>query len=235
MALSSFFAEENNSNKSGSRIFLPRRERNIHLLRESNSDRWITRRMLSLWASRPRLQLKLYHKAWPGPASSEGERPHWNPAIQVHFTHRVGGIYFVQKIMQTRFLNFLLVTKMINYAIYWRKNKADFNTPLIKRKGSSKNRSNDACLDTMTPYKSTTQLYNYNYYIKPTLQPGDVIASSSPASTWVANPNDGEQCHSPRKRLKIRRPLHRGVKDREEISKGYRRVHMHERWLCFLK
>ena len=41
-------------NKWMSCIFLPWPERNICLLAESNSDRWIGRQTLSLWASQPR-------------------------------------------------------------------------------------------------------------------------------------------------------------------------------------
>ena len=45
-------------------------------------------------------------------------------------------------------------------------------------------------VDAMPPYKSTTQLYNYNYSTTPALQPDDVIAS--PANGCAANANDEE-------------------------------------------
>ena len=56
---------KSNSNESASRIFLPWRERNIHLFRqrrESNSDLWIHRRTVSHCTSRPRLAPCLYPK-----------------------------------------------------------------------------------------------------------------------------------------------------------------------------
>ena len=58
-------------------------------------------------------------------------------------------------------------------------------------------------VDAMTTYKSTTQLYNYNYSTTPTLQPDDVIASSSPARD-----------------LRQVRPQPQRVKDREKLVMG---------------
>ena len=47
------------------------------------------------------------------------------------------------------------------------------------------------------------KIYNKLYYnssATPTLQPDDVIVSSSPANACVANADDEEQCHRPRKK-----------------------------------